>query len=434
MRSLVVALFVLAATVATAVSAPPTPTVTRHVLANGMTVLVREDPVVGVVATALHVRAGALFETDETAGITNFLQRVMVRGTARRSAQALVEAAQELGGSIDGSGDFETAEVQGTALARHWEPLLELLADVVLTPTLPADEIERERRLITSQLQLRGETPYSGAWDALMRDLYGPHPYSRPVLGRAESVARITRATLVEHHRLVYRPDRMVLAVSGNVPTARVLAFAGRRFGTLAPPAAAAPSPISEAAARGERRTVERPAEQAQIFVGYLAPSLSAPDYAAVRVLSAVAGGGMSGRLFQELRERRGLAYAVGTLTLYRTGPGVFATYLGTTPASAEAALEGVLAEIDRLRREPPTEREVERAKAYLLGNLAMDRRTNARHAWYLGYFEAVGVGWNFPERLARAIEAVTAADVARAAERYLGVPTVAVLRPGGSR
>jgi zinc protease len=86
------------------------------------------------------------------------------------------------------------------------------------------------------------------------------------------------------------------------------------------------------------------------------------------------------------------------------------------------------------LRREPPTEREVERAKAYLLGNLAMDRRTNARHAWYLGYFEAVGAGWDFPERLARAIEAVTAADVARAAERYLGVPTVAVLRPGGSR
>ena len=433
MKSLSAAVLRLAMATATA-AAPSTPTPTRHVLANGMTVLVREDPLVGVVAAALHVRAGALFETDETAGITNFLQRVMVRGARQRSAQALAEAAQELGGSIDASGDFESAEVQGTALARHWEPLLELLADVVLTPTLAPDEIERERRLLTGQLQLRQETPYSGAWDTLMRDLYGPHPYGRPVLGRAESLARVTRATLVEHHRAIYRPDRMVLAVSGNVPTARVLAVAGRRFGTLATPAATVAPPMPEPAPRGERRTVERPAEQAQIFVGYLAPSLSAPDYAAARVLSAVVGGGMSGRLFQELRERRGLAYAVGALSLYRTGPGVFATYLGTMPAKAEAALEGVLGEIQRLQGEPPSEREVERAKAYLLGNLGMDRRTNARHAWYLAYFEVVGAGWDFPERYAQAIEGVTVADVARVAQRYLTVPTVAVLRPGGPR
>jgi zinc protease len=143
-----------------------------------------------------------------------------------------------------------------------------------------------------------------------------------------------------------------------------------------------------------------------------------------------VLGGGMSGRLFQELRERSGLAYSVATLGQYRTGPGFLAAYLGTTPGRAEAAVDGVLAEIERLRREPPGEREVERAKAYLLGNLAMDRRTNARHAWYLAFFEVVGAGWDFPERYARAIDAVTVADVARAADRYLTVPTVAVLRP----
>jgi predicted Zn-dependent peptidase len=154
------------------------------------------------------------------------------------------------------------------------------------------------------------------------------------------------------------------------------------------------------------------------------------PDYPAVRVLGTVLGGGMAGRLFTELRDRRGLAYSVGALGTFRTGPSFFVTYMGTAPSSAEAAEAGVLAEIDRIRGEPVTDRELSRAKAYLLGNLAMDRRTNARHAWYLAFFEVVGTGWDFPERYARALEAVTAADVARVAGQYLVRPTVVVLQP----
>jgi len=170
--------------------------------------------------------------------------------------------------------------------------------------------------------------------------------------------------------------------------------------------------------------------------VAYLGPSLTAPDYPAVRVLGTVLGGGMSGRLFTELRDRRGLAYSVGTLGTFRTGPSFLITYLGTAPPNAEAAEAGVLAEIDRIRGEQVSERELARAKAYLLGNLAMDRRTNARHAWHLAFFEVIGGGWDFPERYAGAIEAVTIADVARVARRYLTRPTVVVLQPptAGSR
>jgi len=147
-------------------------------------------------------------------------------------------------------------------------------------------------------------------------------------------------------------------------------------------------------------------------------------------VLGAVLGGGMSSRLFVELRDRRGLAYSTGVLTTNRAGPSLFLPYLGTAPANADAAVAGVLAEVDRLRRDRVEEREVARAKAWLLGNLAMDRRTSARHAWYLAFFELVGGGWDWPERYARAVETVTVADLARVAERYLARPTVVVLRP----
>jgi zinc protease len=175
---------------------------------------------------------------------------------------------------------------------------------------------------------------------------------------------------------------------------------------------------------------VERPAQQAQVMVGYIGPGLTDPEYPAVRVLGMILGGGMSGRLFTELRDRRGLAYQVGVLGTYRTGPSFLLTYMGTAPANIEASEAGVLAEIDRIRAEQVSERELARAKAFLLGNLTMDRRTTARDAWYLAFFEVVGAGWNFPERYARAVEAVTAADVARVAQRYLAGPTVVVLQP----
>jgi zinc protease len=415
---------------AAAAEAATPPPVTRQVLPNGLAVVVREDPTVGVMAAALHVRAGSLFESADTAGITNFLQRVMLRGTQRYSAVTLSEAVEDLGGTLEASGDVEFGEVQGTALARNWEPLLKLLAEVAVRPTLPAEEVERERRLILSAIQSRGDTPFQRAFDSVLNDLYGPHPYAWPSVGRRESVERITRAMLRAHYASVYRPDRMVLAVSGNVPAAQIVRVAEKLFRDLPAAPAAVRASVAETTPHSGRRLVERPVQQAQVLVGYLGPSLLQPDYAASRVLATVLGGGMSGRLFRELREQRGLAYSVGMLGSFRTGPSFLVSYLGTAPTNAEAAEAGMLAEIERVRGEMVTERELARAKAYLLGNLAMDRRTNARHAWYMAFFEVVGAGWDFPERYARAVEAVTPDDVARAAQRYLTRPTVIVLQP----
>jgi predicted Zn-dependent peptidase len=209
-----------------------------------------------------------------------------------------------------------------------------------------------------------------------------------------------------------------------------VVRAAERLFRDVPATSAASRAVASETAPRTGRRLVERPVQQAQVLVGYLGPSLLQPDYAASRVLATVLGGGMSGRLFRELREQRGLAYSVGMLGSFRTGPSFLVSYLGTAPTNVEAAEAGMLAEIERMRGETVTDRELARAKAYLLGNLAMDRRTSARHAWYLAFFEVIGAGWDFPERYARAVEAVTADDVARAAQRYLTRPSVIVLQP----
>lgn len=424
---LVLALVLLFASVPPVAAELP---VVRRVLSNGMTVLVREDPGVGVVAASLQVRAGSLFETEATAGITNFMQRVLVRGTERRSALAVAEAADELGGSLEASGEVESAELRGAAIARQWEPLLALLAEVVLEPTFPATEIERERRLLLGQLQTRADNPFQRALDTTVRDVYGAHPYAWPALGRPESVTRVSREALVAHYRTVYRPDRMVLAVSGNVPRMAVVAAAERLFRRL-PSAGGVPGvPSIDATPRGEQRVLERDARQAQVLVGFLAPPVAHADYAAGRVLAVVLGGGMSSRLFTELRDRRGLAYSVGVVPTARTGPALFVSYLGTAPGNADAALAGMLAEVERIRVEAIDAHELARARAYLLGMLAMDRRSSARLAWYLAFYELIGAGWDWPQRFMRAVDAVTVADVSRVAQRYLVRPTVVVLRP----
>ena len=421
----------LAVVLAAAGAAAEEQPVARRVLPNGLTVLVRENPAVGVVAVSLQVRAGSRFETETTAGITNFLHRAMLRGTAKRTAVQLATSYEDIGGTFDAGGEVEAAEVRGQALARHWETLLVLIVEVALEPALQEEDIERERRLLLGQIKARADAPFSLTFDALIRNLYGAHPYGRHYLGLKESIERLTRDDLRAHYRAIYRPDRMVLAVSGQVDRGRVVKVAERLFGRMARSAPDTRDALAVPAPAGERRVIERPAQQAQILVGYLGPGLSDPLYPAVRVLGAALGGGMAGRLFVELRDRRGLAYSTGVVVPpFRTGPAFFVAYLGTAPASAAAAEAGVLGELERARSAPISADELARAKAYVRGQLSMDRRTNARQAWYLAFFEIVGAGWDFPDRLTRAIDAVTAEDLARVAERYLTRPTIVVLQP----
>lgn len=409
-----------------AVSAQPL----RHQLPGGLTVLVRENTATPVVAASLFVRMGSRWESEDDAGISHLLQQVLLKGTEARSALEIAQGAEGLGGSISASADVDHSELRATALSRNWKPMLALLAEVALRPTLPAAEIEGERRVMLTALRSRQDQPYPLAMDTLMGRVYGDHPYGRPVLGRATALARIDRARLVAHHQRFYRAPRMILAVSGDVVAREVLAEAARLFGG-APGGPAEAEPEGPApAARADHLVIVRPSAQAQVLAGFLAPPASHPDYAAVKVLTTALGGGMAGRLFTEVRDKQGLAYATGAAYPSRRGPGVLWAQLGTAPPNQVRAEAAMLGELERIRREPLRPAELARARGYLLGQFELDRRTNARLAWYDGFFESLGVGPDFAERYARAVEAVTVEDVQRVARTYLGAPTVVRLGP----
>jgi predicted Zn-dependent peptidase len=404
--------------------------VARRELPSGLTVLAQEHRELPLVAASLVVRAGPRFEGEDEAGLTNLLQQVMLKGTTTRSALDMAEAAERMGGSLGSSTEPDFAELRGTALARHWRALLELLADVALRPALLVPEIDTERRAILSGIRSRRDQPFPRAFDTMMSSLYGPHPYAKPALGRPATVERADREVLLAHHHRHYRAPRMIVSVSGDVPAADAIAEVARLFadapGAPAPPEAVpgAPGPS------GGRAVVPHPAAQSQVLIGFLAPPVGHPDYPAMKVLASALGGGMSSRLFTELRDRRGLAYSTGASYPSRVGPSYLLAQLGTAPANAARAEEGMRAEIEQIRREGIADLDLRRAKAYLLGQFTMDRRTNARLAWYAAFFEVMGVGQGFPAAYRRAVERVTPDDVRRVAGAYLASPTIVRVGP----
>jgi zinc protease len=423
-----VALVILTGWATSGVAAAQEPRVEK--LPSGLSVLVRENTSTPVVAASLFVRVGSRWETEQDAGISHLLQQVLLKGTTTRSALEIAETAEGLGGGISASADVDFSELRATALARNWKKMLELMADVALRPTLPDAEIDGERKAMLTALRSRQDQPFPLAMDTVMSRVYGDHPYGRPVLGRPAALERIDRAALLAYHQRFYRAPRMILAVSGDVSAREVMAEVARRFATAAAGEGEPEPTLPAAVARADRTVLVRPAAQAQVLVAFLAPPTSHPDYAAVKVLTTALGGGMAGRLFTEVRDKQGLAYSTGGAYPSRLGPGVLYMQLGTAPANQARAEAAMLGELERIRRDPVNPGELNRAKAYLLGQFALDRRTNARLAWYDAFFEVLGVGPDFADRYTRNVEAVTADDLLRVARTYLAAPTIVTLGP----
>jgi predicted Zn-dependent peptidase len=404
--------------------------VTRTRLPNGLTVLVRENPAAPVVAYSLMVKMGTRTETPDIAGISNLLQQMLVRGTEKLDGERIAEAADRMGGSIDAYGDADYSEITATALSRNWQEMLELIGDCALRPTLPDGTVQAVRDFLVRQIRNRGDKPFDAASDRMRATLFGSNPYAWDPLGRRESVEKLTREALLAYYRRYYVPGRLVLAVSGDVKTVEVVAQVQRIFGavpvgTVASPAVPAPRTMA-----ATRETAVVPGAQAQILMAALAPPLTHPDHPPLKVLTALLGGGMASRFFSELRDQQALAYT--TLAQYpaRVDTSAFISILGTAPENVPKAELALTQQLERIRTQQASAEEVAVARAYVLGSQAMDRRTNARQAWYLAFYELAGVGYEFLDRYAADVKKVTPADVQRVAQKYLGVLRTVIVQP----
>ena len=341
-------------------------------LANGLTVAV--DPMPGARSTAigLYAGVGSRSEADGKGGLAHLLEHMVFKGTGSRDARAIAEAIEDVGGSLNAWTARDQTVFHARTLPADVDLALELIADLVRAPTIDAAELEREKQVILSELGECRDAPDDLIHDHLFEAALGQQPLARPVLGREESILALTRDDCRDWLAHEYRPSRLVISAAGAVDPDAVLVLADKLFGDLAPGEA---PPIEPAQFVGGVRSDRKAAEQTHLAFALPGVPASHDRAPALSLFAQAVGGGMSSRLFQELREERGLAYSIYAWTQGYADTGLFAVNLSTDKARAAEAMALARDCVSRAADEL-TDAELDRARAQVEAGLIMALET----------------------------------------------------------
>ena len=347
---------------------------TQTELSSGVRVVTEEVPSVRSVALGLWVRTGSRDETPAQAGVSHFLEHLLFKGTERYSAIEISERFDGLGASVNAATGKETTRLHARFLDEHTDEVFELLAEMLLAPTYP--EIDSERDVVLEEIAMYEDEPQDRVHDILAGAVFGEHPLGRRVLGEAEVIASIPTPDIDAYHRQRYIGANVVVGAAGHLEHERIVELSER----LVSPSEGASN--GSVAARPEDtarlRFYEKDTEQYHICFG--APGITRDDERryALAVLDSIFGGSTSSRLFREVREKRGLAYSVGSYNEQYTDSGLVATYVGTREDNVEEACAIIGAELERLRAEPVSGAELARAKENVKGRLVLSSESTA--------------------------------------------------------
>jgi predicted Zn-dependent peptidase len=343
-------------------------------LGSGVRVVTEEVPSVRSVALGLWVRTGSRNETPRQAGVSHFLEHLLFKGTARYSAIEISELFDGLGASVNAATGKETTHLHARFLDEHTEAVFDLLAEMLLAPTYP--DIDSERQVVLEEIAMYEDEPQDRVHDVLAEAVFGSHPLGRRVLGEAEVIASIPVPDIDAYHHARYAGPEIVVGAAGHLEHGRIVELAERLVTAPADGGGVAP----EAGIEGASRLCFHAKETEQYHICFGAPGLRRDDERRfpLAVLDAIFGGSTSSRLFREVREKRGLAYSVGSYNEQFTDQGLVATYVGTREDNVEEACSIIGAELARLRSEPVSAEELARAKESVKGRLVLSSESTA--------------------------------------------------------
>jgi zinc protease len=397
----------------------------REVLPNGIVLLVAERPAVPIVAVRAYSKAGGVLDPPDRAGLAGLTGALLTRGTARRSGPELDSAIEFVGGSLQSGAGRDGINVSLGVLKRDLGLGLDLMAEVLLSPTFPEAEVKRRVAQTQAAIRRSEEDPGTVASRALARLVFPSHPYGRPSEGTVESLGRVTRDDVVRFHREHVRPDTTIIAVVGATTVAEARREILARFGAWARPPGPAPG-VPEAASGGPPKDerIKKELTQATLVYGRQAIRQLDPDYFPLAVATYILGGGSASRLYGRVRDEGGLAYAVYAYN----NPGRYGAALTVSVATRTAEVPKVIDiirdEMTRLGREPVTERELKLAKDYLIGSFPLRLDTSAKVADFIVSVEALSLGLDYADRYKERIARVTAADVQHVAAKFFAPDT----------
>ena len=381
-------------------------------LDSGVRVVTEAMPSVRSIALGFWVRAGSRDEAGEQAGISHFLEHLLFKGTDRFSSQEIDELFDAMGAEVNAGTGKETTSVYSRFLDVHLERAFDVLQDMVLRPAYP--DIDSERQVVIEEIAMYEDEPSDKVHDVLAGAIFGDHPLGRPVIGRAEVISSVPVPQIANWHDGRYVPNNIVVAAAGNLDHDRIVELVEGAFGD------AGPAPVADAAVATPAPAVRfhvKETEQYHLALGGLGIARGDDRRFAMRVLDTILGGSTSSRLFQEVREKRGLAYAVYSYASQYADTGQVAVYVGTRPDNVQEAMKVIGDELSRLQSDGVTAEELDRARDNVKGRTVLSMESSATRMNRLGSSVLMDVPVLTVDEVLARFDAVTLDDVTALAQ-----------------
>lgn len=400
--------------------------VQKNVLPNGLTIVTEAMPAVRSVSMGIWLRAGSRHENEQENGITHFLEHMVFKGTKNRTAEEIARAADSIGGHLDAFTAKECTSFSIKVLDEHLPRAIDILADLVKNPLFEPEHIVKECQVIQEEIKMVEDTPDDLVHEIFTKCYWPDHALGRPILGTRQTVGSFDHHGLVNYFHENYAPNNMLIAAAGHLEHDRIVDLISKAFGDMSTGAAVDDGPVPISHPHIQHRS-KKDLEQVHICVGAPGYHQAHEKRYATYILNTVLGGGMSSRLFQNIREKRGLAYAVfSSLNTFRD-VGCLSVYAGTSTESAFEVVHLIVEEFRRLKSEPISQEELQRAKDYLKGSMllslesTMSRMSNlARQEMYFGRYISL-------DEIAARVDAATAQDVLGVARELIEGDRIAV-------
>jgi predicted Zn-dependent peptidase len=411
--------------------------VTRTVLPGGLRVITESLPAVRSAALGIWAGVGSVDEDADHYGATHYLEHLLFKGTRRRTALEISAEMDAVGGELNAFTAKEYTCYYARVLDADLPLAIDVLADMVTSSLVEPKDVDAERGVILEEIAMNEDDPSDTVHEAFAAQLFGDTPMGRPILGTVDSINAITRAQVAEHYAARYKPDNLVVAAAGSLDHDEVVALAQSAFGPALAEGVqpARPRLTGEGLGPGQAgigvRLVSRSIEQANLVLGCGGLSRTDDRRFALGVLNAALGGGMSSRLFQEVREKRGLAYSVYSFSSQHAGIGLWGVYAGCLPAKTDDVLSICRDEIAKVISDGLTDDELTRGKGQLRGSIVLGLEDPSSRMSRLAKSELVYDGLEPVEDILASVDAVTHDDVRQVAAEVLGQPkALAVVGP----
>lgn len=407
-------------------TATETRDIQKHVLPNGLVIITETMSHVRSVSVGLWVRNGSRREVPEENGLAHFIEHMVFKGTERRSAEAIAREMDSVGGMLDAFTSKEQICFNAKILDEHLPIAFDVIADLILRPKFDSDDVKKERQVVLEEIKMDLDNPEYMLHEIFTRGFWPEHALGRPILGTPETVKKFNRDGLRTRFQNWFAPDHLVITAAGNVTHERVLNLVQREFGHLQP---AGPSEIHIAPQTGAPIHLEtkRDLEQVHICLGVPSVPLGHEDRFRVAVLNNLLGGGMSSRLFQNIREKQGLAYAVfSELTPY-SDAGMLTVYAGTGKETIGQVIDLTVAEFRSLKESLVSEEELLRSKNHLKGSLMLSLESTSSRMSNLARQELYFRRFDSLDEILASIDSVTREDLQMLAQKYFQPDKIAV-------